>query len=267
MSLDPILFHSNATVGFFGTDRETMDARIFSVIAMFISLQLPVTLCSPQSCPDFTATFVGMIDQTVDFVAIPSDPEMTFFKKDMGLRDDDIQHIFEDVTKFYNETYGLDFSNSPPNEQNEYMFENAKLSLFHSHEDDHYQLILNNWIQTGNTRTTCRDIHRGGYRVTFTGDQLLHGSYGGVKGKPAGVENIIQYGYDIIDVCEQSPVIVQFQNASPFRMEPVDGIYFANYDTYNQVLGYGKALGLSSLKPDKDSPGKFRLVFRLVYTF
>ena len=244
-----------------------MDVRIFSVISVFVSLQFPVTLCGLQSCPDFTATFVGVIDQTIDIDRLPGDPEMIFFKVDMKLRDNEIQHVFEDAVKFYNETYGLDFSNSPPNEQKEYFFENAKLSLFHFHEDNDYRLILSNWIQTGNTCTSYRDIHCGGYRVTFTGDQLLHGSYGGVEGKPAGVGNIIQYGYDMINVCDQSPVIVQFQNASPFRMEPVDGLYPVNYDIYNRVLGYGKGLGISTLKPDKDNPGYYRLVFRLVYTF
>ena len=246
-----------------------MDARIFSVIAVFVSLQFPVTLCSPhESCPDFTATFVGVINQTVDFFqTLSNDPEMTFFKEDMGLRDDDIQHVFEDAIKFYYETYGLDFSNSPPNEQNLYLFENATMHLYRFNKDVPYQVIFNNWIQTGNTRTTCRDIRSGGYLVNFTGDQLLRGSYGGDEGIPAGVGTTIQYGYDVIHVCDQSPVIVQYQNAIPTRLEPVDGTYSADYDIYNQVLGYGKALGIARLKPDPDNPGKFRLILRLVYTF
>ena len=242
-----------------------MDARIFSVIAVFISLQFPVTLCGTQNCPDFTATFVGMIDQTVDFMILRSDPEMTFFKEDMGLRDDDIQHVFDDAIKFYNETYGLDFSNSPPNEQNEYFFENANMSLARLNEHVHYRLIFNNWIQTGNTRTTCRDIRFGGYLVTFTGDQLLHGSYGGEEGIPAGMGDSVEYGYYIIDVCDQSPVIIQFQNASPFRREPVDGAFVLDLDIYNQVLGYGKALGVASRKPVET--GQFSLVARVAFTF
>ena len=102
--------------------------------------------------------------------------------------------------------------------------------------------------------------------MSFTGDQLIHGSYGREEGIPAAVGTTIQYGYDVIDVCDQSPVIVQFQSASPFRSEPVDGMFFANYDIYNRVLGYGKALGIVSIKPGQDS-GKFHLIFRLVYTF
>ena len=244
-----------------------MDARIFSVIAVFVSLQLPVTLCDPQNCPDFTATFVGVVDQTINYSGRHSDPEMIFFKEDMGLRDEDIQHVFEDAIKFYNETYGLDFSNSQPNEQYEYFFENAKLSPFRLNEDVQFQVILNNWIQTGNVHTACRGIRFGGYWVTFTGDQLLHGSYGGDEGIPAGVEDSIEYGYDVIDVCDQSPVIIQFQNAIPSRLEPVDGTFLFDLDTYNQVLGYGKALGIASRRPDQDKPGYFRLIVRLVYTF
>ena len=231
-------------------------------------LQFSVSLCDFKGCSEFTATFVALSDQILDDPnALINDQEMTFLKEDMGLRDDDIQHIFEDAIEFYNETYGLDFSNSPPNEQNEYFFENAKMILFRFHENVHYQVIFNNWIQTGKTRTTCHDIQIGGYHVTFTGDQLLHGSYGGDKGIPAGVGTTIQYGYDVIHVCDQSPVIVQFQNASPFRSEPVDGALFLNLDIYNNILGYGKSLGVINTKPDPDNPGKHRLVSRIVFTF
>ena len=231
-------------------------------------LQFSVSRCSGAGCSAFTATFVALLDQILDDPnELMNDPEMIFFKEDMGLRDDDIQHVFDDAVKFYNETYGLDFSNSPPNERNEYFFENAKMTLFRLHEDIHYQVIFNNWIQTGNTRTTCGDIRNGGYQVTFTGDQLLHGSYGGDKGTSAGVGNIIYYGYDIFDVCDQSPVIVLFQNASPLRSEPVDGDVSLNFDIYNNILGYGKALGFLSTKPDPDNPGKYRIINRVVFTF
>lgn len=79
-------FHPNAT-GFLTTDRGTMDTRIFSIIAMFISLRFPVSLCGPQSCPDFTATFVGVKIRQLIY------PEMTFFKEDVGFRDDDIRRL------------------------------------------------------------------------------------------------------------------------------------------------------------------------------
>ena len=244
-----------------------MSFRICLLLVAAFSLQFPVYLCDPaHSCPDFTAMFVGVIDQTVGPQRLISDPDQTFFKDDMGLRDDDIQHVLSDAIKFFNESYGLDFSGSQPNEQNEYFFENAKVSLFRFHEDILYQVVFNNWIQTGNTRTTCREIQIGGYLVSFSGDQLLHGSYGGVDGIPARVGDLIEYGYHIFFVCDQSPVVVQFQNAIPFRQDPV-GTTIVDFDIYNQVLGYGKAHGILSIKPDDENPGQFRNVVRLVYTF
>ena len=88
------------------------------------------------------------------------------------------------------------------------------------------------------------------------------------EGIPAGVENSIQYGYHIIDVRDQSPFIIQFQNAVPKFHQPaselVDGTKF---DLHSQVLGYGKALGIRSRKPVQDHPGQFHLVAHVVYTF
>ena len=245
-----------------------MSGQICLFLIAAFTLQFPVSHCGSDGfCPDFSATFVGVIDQRVGPQRLISDPEETFFRNDMGLRDIDIQHVFQDAVKFFNETYGLDFSNSQPNEQKEYFLENAKLNLFRFHEDVRFRVVYNNWITTGNTRTTCDNIKIGGYIVTFSRDQLLHGSYGGVDGIPARVGDFIEYGYHIFFVCDQSPIIVLTKNASPFRQEPVDGTVFVDFDIYNQVLGYGKSLGILSTKAYNDNPGQFRLVVRLVYTF
>ncbi|CAI8030202.1 hypothetical protein GBAR_LOCUS17126 [Geodia barretti] len=137
-----------------------------TIACFLISLQFTASLCDQRTggvCPDFTATFVAGIDQTVDDPnVLISDPEQTFFKEIMGFRDDDIQHAFDDAVKFFYDRYGLDFSLSQPNEQNVHVLGNATLSLFRIVENVHYLLVLNNWIQTGNTRTTCRDIQFGG---------------------------------------------------------------------------------------------------------
>ena len=93
--------------------------------------------------------------------------------------------------KFFNESYGLDFPLSPTNYRNEYFYQNAKLSPFRLAEGIEYLVTLNNWIQTGNTQSTCYLIHNGGLQVSFSGDQSLKGSYGGAAGKPAGVGNLL----------------------------------------------------------------------------
>ena len=120
------------------------------------------------------------------------------------------------------------------------------------------------WVQTGNTYSSCYFIHDGGLRVTFSGDQTLYGSYGGAEGKPAGIFNSIFYGFYIIDVCKQSPLIIQFQNSRPVRTEPVDGISIFTSDVYNQVLGYGNLNGIFQVSP---APDGFHVVTRAVLTF
>ena len=77
----------------------------------------------------------------------------------MGFRDDDIQHAFDDAVKFFNETFALD---SPPNEQHEYLFQDESV-LFSQRCP-----LAGVEQQTGNTHTTCREIHDGGFQVTFS---------------------------------------------------------------------------------------------------
>ena len=244
------------------------EPKIYGVLVVVLSLHLSVVSGDPGNvCPDFTATFVAVLDQDIDFPTIIPDSEYTFFKEILGFRDDDIQHAFEDALKFFNETYGLDFSVSQPNEQNEYLLGNTRMIPFTFHEDYHFQLALSNWIQTGNTRFSCREIHVGGFCVFIGGERRLFGDYGGINGKLVGAGSIVEYGFYRIDVCDQSPVILTFKTATPIRQESVDGIITYNFDIYNNVLGHGKALGSSVFTRYPDNPTKYRSNLNIVHTF
>ena len=222
-----------------------------------------------HTCPSqhFSAVFTITVDQTIDELASVNDPELTFFKTYLKFRDSDIQHTIDDAIQFFNNTYGLDFSNSPPNEKNERFFQNAKMSPIIL--PDFLDVILtdNHWIRTGNTRSSCYRIRDGGLQVTFSAEQTLYGSYGGAEGKSVGITNVMGYGFYIIDVCEQSPVIIQFQTSSPVRTEPIDGTTVFISDLYNRVLGYGKVHGMFQIYPDPNEDGKLRIVSRGVFTF
>ena len=50
--------------------------------------------------------------------------------------------------------------------------------------------------------------------VTFTGDQILYGSYGGTEGKPAGIGTMLLNGVFSIDSCQQSPIIIHYGTSS-----------------------------------------------------
>ena len=168
---------------------------------------------------------------------------------------------------FLNNTYGLDFSASPPNENYQRSIEDAVMSPYVFLDDIELFVTMNNWIRTGNTRSNCYQMQDGGLEVSFLADRTLYGSYGGAEGKPISVGNVLGYGFLSIDVCEQSPVIVHYQSATPFRTEPVDGTTIINLDIYNRVLGNGKSHGISMVRPDPYQPEKFRLMLRNTFTF
>ena len=219
-----------------------------------------------QACP-FSATFIATIEQTTDSPIILDDPELIFFRNTMRFKEEEIQHVFNAAINFFNDSYGLDFSASVPNEQNERFFENAKMSLVRLHKNINYIVAANNWIRNGNTHSTCYKIREGGFQVTFLADQTLYGSYGGADGKPAGMNDAVAYGFINIDACQQSPVIIQFQTATPHRAEPVDGTFVINCDLYNRVLGYGKVHGIGIIKPDPDEPGQYHITGSTPFTF
>ena len=227
-----------------------------------------LAVCS-QTCPleHFPAIFTGTVEASSPSTGPVDDPELSFFKTYLGFKDSDIQHTIDDAIQFFNNTFGLDFSNSPPNEKNERFLQNAKMNPFMISPDIDYIVTDSHWIRTGNTRSSCYLIHDGGFQVTFSGENTLHGSYGGAEGKPVGAANLVAYGFYHIDVCKQSPVIIQFQSSTPIRPEPIDGIAVFTSDLYNRVLGYGKVHGIFQAFPDPNQDGNIRTVFRAVFTF
>ena len=89
---------------------------------VFILAMASIVAAQTSVCPAdwFPAVFTAIIDQVAD-TPVPSDddPEFYFFKKVMKFRDEAIQHTTEDAIQFFNDSYGLDFSGSTPNAQNE----------------------------------------------------------------------------------------------------------------------------------------------------
>ena len=236
-------------------------------ISILVVAVLSLTILS-QTCPSeqFSAVFTASVDLTYDTtLAYPQDdPELVFFKTIMKFSDTAIQHTVDDAIQFFNDRYGLDFSASTPNEKNERFFENAKMSPFIVPPEVDYIVTINSWFQSGNIRSTCYPIRDGGFQVSFSANQTLRGSYGGPTGKPAG---LLVYGFYSIEVCKQSPIIIQYQSATPYRIEPIDGIAIANSELYNRVLGHGRAQGIIIVIPDPDEPGRLRVTLRSTFTF
>ena len=245
-----------------------MNAEMWTSILLFAVSVMAVS--SYNTCPSnqFSAVFTATIEQTIDEpVPFKIDSELTLFKDVLKFRDDAIRQFFEDAIIFFNNTYGLDFSASPQNENYQRSIEDAVMNPFIFLDHVEYFVTMNDWIRTGNTRSNCYQITDGGIIVSFLADRTLYGSYGGAEGKPVSVRNTVVYGLYSIDVCEQSPVIIQYQTATPYRPEPVDGTNIINVDLYNRVLGNGKAQGISMVGSDPYQPEKFRIVVRNTFTF
>ena len=205
---------------------------------------------SSQACPPghYSAVIVGSIDQTNDFPAISrDDPKLLFFRKRLNFQEDEINHVFEDAMNFFNYTFGLDFSDSPPNEENIRYLENAKMYPAIVHENLNFIATANNWIRNGNTRSRCYHIYDGGIVVRFLNHTTLHGQYGGDEGKPAGPFSLLLYAFYSIDACEQSPVLIHYQCPTPLRQEPIDQIWVGNCYVFNRALGHGKVRGTISI--------------------
>ena len=240
----------------------------FLIYCLLAGLSLEIARSSPQICEKFPASFVAVVDETIDApdAFFLEDPDFTYFKEVMGLRDDAIQHTIEDAIKFFNQTFGLDFSLSSPNENNEYFFENAVMRSFRFADID-YLATVSHWIQTGSTRSACYQILDGGFTVSVSADQRLHGSYGGAEGVLVGGKEYVNYGFYVISSCQQSPVVIQYQSSIPVRQEPTDGTAILRCDLYNSVLGYGRSDGIFTITPEAGDPERFRLYARQAFVF
>lgn len=229
-------------------------------IQLLILSVLSLTISS-QTCPPDHISAVSLI---VD------DPELTFFTTVLQFREAAIQHVIGDALKFFNDSYGLDFSDSIPNEQKERLFQNAKMSPFIFPPGKfNYFVTDNNWIRNGHTSSSCYALVDGGFQVTFSGQQVLYGSYGGDEGKAVGTESLVVYGFYKMDRCKQSPVIIQYQTGAPIRGETVDGsiVSITSLKLYNRVLGHGETLGILRVGPDPDEPRRFRVTVRNTFAF
>lgn len=213
----------------------------------------------------YSAVLTATIE-TTESTNVIDDPELIFFKTYMKFRDSAIQHTTDDAIQFFNKSYGLDFSHITPDEKNVRFFQNARMSPFMLKPHIDYIVTDSYWIRTGSTRSSCYFIRFGGFVVNFSAEQTLYGSYGGSEGKLAGIGDSLGYGFHNIDICKQSPLIIQYQSRRPTRTEPDGSIIFIS-DIYNQVLGYGTARGIIDRYPDPNEPGKFRSSTHNVLTF
>ena len=183
----------------------------------------------------------------------------------MLFTEEEIAQAEEDAIQFFNTRFGLDFSQSEPDEWGQRFYQNATFFPARVSSEVHYAVTFNRWIVSGNTRSVCFEFRVGSFRVNFNSQQILHGTYGREEGIPAASTDSVAYGYYNIPVCPQEPLVIQFSSATPFRVEPHDGFVNMNVDLFHRFWGRGLAQGVMRLTPAEDSHDHFTV--RIILTF
>ena len=224
------------------------------VIVIALTCGIPTTF-GQEECPrgaEFIISFDGVLP-LADFLQNIPDPNRTFFRNVLKFSEQEIQTAEQSAIEYFNTTFGLDFSQSEPNQQGQRFFQNASFAA--SKSPFTATTKANRWLVTGNTRSRCFDVCLGWFEVSLLGQQVLHGTYGGTEGRiingPA--QYVITWTYALINSCPQSPVVIQFRTTAPASITP-DGISIEGYAASHRILGNGISLStlfINPLPPDQ----------------
>ena len=205
-----------------------------------------VTNTAEQSCPanlnpEAQIVFHGDRMLTPEVLqATFVDTNLTFFREDLGFDDAEIQQETQNAFQFFNERFGLDFSQSEPNELGIRFFENATFQP--NRQPSGIFVTFNRWLLTGNTRSRCFIAAIGGYLVTFIGEQTLRGTYGGEEGTQVTSNRVLFYDYISISIPGRDPVVIQRTTPRPNEGAQI-GLFVVINELSHPILGQGALQG------------------------
>ena len=226
-----------------------MFAGLFSILV--------ITNAAAQSCPrnqiasDAQILLYGdtlnVVPENLFGGGLVPDPNLTFLSDVLGYSDDQIQQEVQNSLQFFSERFGLDFSLSQPNELGHRFFQNATLQpVIQANILGH--AIINRWFLTGNTRSKCFPLSLGGFLVTFSGEQILKGTYGGEEGIGVSTDRYLLYHYESISVPPCEPTVIQLQTPIPLEIAQGTGIVVIFYEVSHPTLGRGAQTGFSQVE-------------------
>ena len=202
-----------------------------------------------QSCPASVASGAQIVITGESMMSPVSeiagaymlDPNLTFFREVLGYSDDEVQEETQNALQFFSERFGLDFSDSQPDEKGQRFFQNATLEPMRSRPFG-VTSTFNRWILNGNVRSKCFLTLIGGFFVSFAGEQTLKGTYGGEEGIAVGNDRALEYEYISISVPSNEPVVIRRQTPIPNESQRV-GLFVLFYELYHATLGQGAQQG------------------------
>ena len=201
------------------------------------------------------AEFIVSLDvvTSTDILQNVPDPDLTFFREVLQFTEQEIETAAESAIEFFNTTFGLDFSESVPNEQGRRFFQNA--SFYAANLPFTATAKANRWLVNGNTKSRCFDARLGWFGVRFLDNQVLYGTYGGTEGRtvPPSNVHIIKWMYAWINTCPQSPLVIQMWSTAPGTTTP-DGVVHEIFALSHRGVGDGvgvETLYIIPLPPDR----------------
>ena len=200
-----------------------------------------------QMCSEpFQSVITLVTNVTFPASASSLDSDLDFYRKVLRFTEEEIDRDREAAMQFFNDTYGLDFTNIEPNKQGQRTLGNATMEPFTIPYN--FTFVFNSWLVNGRAKTRCFPVGDGGYHVRFTGPMMLHGEYGGEVGKLVIVLDRLFYQHQYVyEACKQQGIIFQIETVAPLRILPSDpgGFIVFNFRVRNRVLGEGTVWGVS----------------------
>ena len=246
--------------------------QLGAALILFVSVVTSSDAVTPVTCrfaESFTSQFVSISDIIVSGSDLAPNPAagLPFLRDFLKFSEAEIEQATEDAVNFFSSRFGVDFSEAQPNEHGQRFLPEigATFHVFAANPLLSSIVTFNRWIINGNERTLCFENRDGGFFVSFNSTQALFGAYGGETGLPITSGETLFYGYYHIAVCPQSPIIIQFQSATPARVDTVDGFGVINCDLFNRELGSGTAQGL--YRATSVGENRFHYTYRNLYTF
>ena len=226
---------------------------ITTIVAVLIVATCGIV--AQEVCPrgaEFIISYDNVVPLADFFENIP-DPNLTFFRDVLQFTEQEIEAATHSAIEYFNTTFGLDFSESVPNEQGQRVFQNS--SFYAAKVPVNYTAKANRWLVNRNTKSRCFDVRVGWFGVQFLDNQVLYGTYGGTEGRMVAPSSftVINWLYTWINTRPQSPLVIQMQSTIPAYFTP-DGVGHEIFAVFHHGLGSGiglETLFINPLPPDQ----------------
>ena len=192
------------------------------------------------------------------------DADLVFFRETLRFTEEEIARERESAIDFFNQRFGLDYSNIEPDELGHRVLGNTTFRpvVFPYNGT----LVHNQWLLNGKEKTKCYQLGDGGFQANFDGEVRLFGEYGGEEGLTASQGESVLYGRDYLyDACSHTGIIFQTESLTPIRVDPTDGWIVLTFRVRNRELGEGVIGGISRVTQVNSTT--LRYESRQVYVF